>query len=400
MAKRRTPRLLAGYTQHNKVRLVHGGADYFNTLEQLIDQAKITIHLQTYIFDGDETGKRISTALLRAAARGIKIFILLDGYASQHLPREIIAEWKAAGIRFRWFWPLFKSRNFYLGRRLHHKVVVADASFGMAGGVNISDRYNDIDGQPAWLDRALLVEGQAALKLHIVCRDMWTKAYWRPDRPAKDDDVARLRGVIPEQECLVRVRRNDWVQGKNQISRSYVEMFRQAHAHVILLSAYFMPGSILRKQMMLAARRGVHIRIIVGAVSDVRVARLAEQYMYRWLFANHIEVYEYQGTVLHGKMAAYDGVWMTNGSYNVNRISAYASVELNMDVRNNDFAACAEADLEEIIRDHCIRIDPKNYFQHHNWLQRLRQWIAYETIRIIFFLFTFYFKREKEAKRR
>jgi cardiolipin synthase len=400
MAKRRTPRLLAGYTHHNKVRLVHGGADYFSTLVQLIDKATNTIHLQTYIFDGDETGQLVSTALLRAAGRQVQIFILLDGYASQHLPPAIISKWKSAGIHFRWFWPLFKSRHFYLGRRMHHKVVVADASFGMTGGVNISDRYNDIDGQPAWLDRALLVEGQAALKLHIICRDMWTKAYWNLDRPGKDKNFPRLPGVIPEQECLVRIRRNDWVQGLNQISRSYVEMFRQAHSHVIVLSAYFMPGPILRKQMAQAARRGVNIRIIVGAVSDVKIARLAEQYMYHWLFTNRIEVHEYQGTVLHGKMAAYDGLWMTNGSYNVNRISAYASVELNMDVRNTEFAAQAEADLEAIIRDHCIRIDPKVYFHHHHWLKRLRQWTAYETIRIIFFLFTFYFKQEKESKHR
>jgi cardiolipin synthase len=71
-----------------------------------------------------------------------------------------------------------------------------------------------------------------------------------------------------------------------------------------------------------------------------------------------------------------------------------------MDVRNNEFAACVEADLEGIIRDHCVRIDPANYFRHHHWFQRLRQWAAYETIRIIFFLFTFYFKQEKESKRR
>jgi cardiolipin synthase len=400
MPARRTPRLLAGYTHHNKVRLVHGGADYFSTLVQLIDQAANTIHLQTYIFDDDETGQLVSAALLRAAVRQVRIFILLDGYASQHLPHEIIGEWKAAGIHFRWFWPLFKSRHFYLGRRMHHKVFVADASFGMAGGVNISDRYNDIGGQPAWLDRALLVEGQAALKLHIVCRDMWTKAYWKLDRPRKDNSFPRLPGIIPDEECLVRVRRNDWVQGLNEISRSYVEMFRQARSHVIVLSAYFMPGSILRKQMAQAARRGVGIRIIVGAVSDVKIARLSEQYMYRWLFRNGIEVYEYQGTVLHGKMAAYDGVWMTNGSYNVNRISAYASVELNMDVRNNEFAACVEADLDAIIRDHCVRIDPANYFRHHHWLRRLQQWAAYETIRIIFFLFTFYFKQEKESQHR
>lgn len=400
MPKRRTPRLLAGYTHHNNVRLVHGGADYFSTLVQLIDKAANTIHLQTYIFEGDETGQLVSAALLRAAARQVQIFILLDGYASQHLPHEIIGKWKTAGIHFRWFWPLFKSRHFYLGRRMHHKVIAVDASFGMAGGVNISDRYNDIAGQPAWLDRALLVEGQAALKLHIVCRDMWTKAYWKLDRIGKDNSFPRLPGVIPDKECLVRVRRNDWVQGLNQISRSYVEMFRQARSHVTVLSAYFMPGSILRKQMAQAARRGVNIRIIVGAVSDVKIAHLAEQYMYRWLFTNGIEVYEYQGTVLHGKMAAYDGLWMTNGSYNVNRISAYASVELNMDVRNIEFASLAEADLDAIIRDHCIRIDPKNYFHHHGWLPRLRQWIAYETVRFLFFLFTFYFKQEKESKHR
>src|SRR6202000_3038217 len=171
MPRKRTPKLLAGYTPHNKVRLIHGGKDYFSTLLQLIDEAQTIIHLQTYIFDGDETGREVSDALLRAAARKVQVFILLDGYASQHLPHHLIQEWKAAGIRFRWFWPLFKSRHFYLGRRLHHKVIVADAARGMAGGVNISDRYNDIGGQMAWLDRALLVEGEAALKLYIICRD-------------------------------------------------------------------------------------------------------------------------------------------------------------------------------------------------------------------------------------
>src|SRR5579872_1914403 len=116
MPTRRTPRLLAGYTHHNKVRLIRGGADFFSTLVQLIDAATNTIHLQTYIFDGDETGQLVSAALLRAAARSVRIFILLDGYASQHLPHEMVSTWKTAGIRFRWFAPLLRSRHFYLGR--------------------------------------------------------------------------------------------------------------------------------------------------------------------------------------------------------------------------------------------------------------------------------------------
>src|SRR5260221_3008801 len=279
---------------------------------------------------------------------------------------------------------------------MHHKVVVVDAALGMAGGINISDRYNDIDGKKAWLDRALLVEGQAALKLHIICRDMWTKAYWKKERPEKDE-FKWVKGVVPEEECLVMVRRNDWVQGKNEISRSYVEMFRHAQSRVIVLSSYFLPGSILRKQMMQAAKRGVVIKIIVGSKSDVKVARLAEQYMYYWLFKNQMQVYEYQDTILHGKMATYDGVWMTDGSYNVNRISAYASVELHMDVRNDAFATRVEKELEEIIRNNCVQVTSENYFQRHGLFQRLLQRMAYDSIRLLFFLFTFYFKQEKET---
>ena len=395
MARKKTPKLLAGYTHHNKVRLVHGGAEYFATIVELIDGARFTLHLQTYIFDADETGKLVSAALLRAAGRKVDIFVLLDGYASQHLSRNMIEEWKAAGIHFRWFWPLFKSRHFYLGRRMHHKVIVVDAARGMAGGVNISDRYNDIGGQKAWLDRALLVEGQAALKLHLVCQDMWAKAYWKA-KPQKED-FPHLPAYIPENECMVRVRRNDWVMRKNEISRSYAEMFRNAKSHVIVLSAYFLPGKILRKYMVQAANRGVAIKIIVGSISDVRISRLGEQFMYRWLFRNNMEVYEYQETVLHGKLATYDGVWMTDGSYNVNRISAYASVELNMDVRDPVFATKVEEELEEIIRDHCKRIVPAEYFHGVGLFQRFKQRLAYQVIRVIFFLFTFYFRQEKET---
>ena len=398
MSKKRTPRSLKGYTWHNRVRLVHGGQDYFSTLLQMIDQAKTLIHLQTYIFDGDETGRMVADALLRAASRQVQVFILLDGYASQHLSKSIIQEWRQAGIRFRWFWPLFKSRHFYLGRRLHHKVVVVDAARGMAGGVNISDRYNDIGGQKAWLDRALWVEGEAALHLHLVCRDMWTKAYWKKG-VSRRDKFPWIPGFIPEEKCMVRVRRNDWVQAKSQISRSYLEMFRQAESRIIVLSSYFLPGPILRKQMAQAAKKGVVVKIIVGSISDVKISRLAEQYMYRWLFRNNMQVYEYQDTILHGKMATYDGKWMTNGSYNVNKISAYASVELNMDVRDDAFATHVEQELETIICDHCQQVIPEKYFQYTGFFRRVLQKAAYETIRVLFFIFTFYFRQEKESGR-
>ena len=73
-------------------------------------------------------------------------------------------------------------------------------------------------------------------------------------------------------------------------------------------------------------------------MSDVMVAKNAERYMYNWLFRNDIEIYEYKPCVLHGKVAVYDRAWATIGSYNVNIISAYASLELNIDINNSKFA--------------------------------------------------------------
>ncbi|MEJ0057216.1 MAG: phospholipase D-like domain-containing protein [Bacteroidota bacterium] len=73
----------APYTHGNAVKLIRGGVDYFDLLEKLISAARHSIHFQVYIFDDDETGKRISNALKEAAARGVKVYVMLDAYASK-----------------------------------------------------------------------------------------------------------------------------------------------------------------------------------------------------------------------------------------------------------------------------------------------------------------------------
>ena len=116
--------LSSGYSSNNTIELISGGAAYFEILERLIDQAKESIHLQIYIYEADETGARVTAALMRAAQRGVKVFLLLDGYASRSLPQEMIIAIRKSGIYFRWFEPLFKSSRFYVGRRMHHKIFV------------------------------------------------------------------------------------------------------------------------------------------------------------------------------------------------------------------------------------------------------------------------------------
>lgn len=381
-----------GYTSMNKVRLVRGGKPYFDCLLQLIENARESIHLQTYIFDDDETGHLVANALKSAARRNVSVYLLADGYASKVMSRQFIDSLQDAGIHFHFFDPLFKGRNFYFGRRLHHKIVVTDQQSALVGGVNITNRYNDMPGQPAWLDFALHIEGEIVKQLCILCWKTWNNYPLNMEAtPCEQKQVSW--NFPPGEQCEVSMRRNDWVRRKNEISTTYVDMFRKAQSHITILCSYFLPGRVIRRHLAEAAKRGVSVRVITAGVSDIRISKYAERYMYDWLLRNRIELYEYQPAVLHGKIAVCDTQWLTVGSYNINNLSAYASIELNMNVRNVDFAKQTEAMLQQIIDKDCIRINTEWQRSEHP-LKRLVQWFSHQFIRLSLHLSTFYFRHK------
>lgn len=383
------------YSTANRVRLVPGGAPYFTLLEELIDNARYSIHLQVYIFNHDETGMAVAEALIRAARRGVKVFFMVDGYASQNLTRELHREFKEAGVYYEQFEPFFRNRSFYFGRRMHHKIMVADGFYSLVGGLNIADRYNDMPGIPAWLDYAVYAEGEVSFELSKLCCRMWNQNSIACKAVPGEQDLKMIEQIPHDERCSVRIRRNDWVKGKNQVWKSYFDMFNHAQEDIIIMCSYFLPGWVYRKRMEKAVSRGVKIKVVTAGKSDVMVAKYAEKYLYRWMLRNKIELYELRDRVLHAKIAVQDGKWMTIGSYNVNNISAYASVELNLDVRNRAFAGHVQATLEKVIAEDCVQITEEVYARSSNIFKKALYRISYEFIRVMLYLFTFYFKKEE-----
>lgn len=387
------PKTASGsYSLHNAVKLVKGGQEYFDLLETMIFAAKHSIHFQMYIYDEDETGKRIARALIEAAVRGVKVYVLVDGYASRNLSTDFIDNLLRAGINFRRFEPILKSKSFYFGRRLHHKVVVIDSFHCMVAGLNISNRYNDLGETKAWLDWALYVEGDVADTLARVCIRRYKVRI-----PVREATVDTTPLEIPpvEKDCAVRIRINDWVNSKREITNSYLEMFKTASSQIVIMSPYFLPGELIRRRIKQAVKRGVKIRVIQAGISDIAMSKYAERYMYRWLFRNKVEIFEYQKAVLHGKIAVCDGQWMTVGSYNLNNLSAYVSIELNLDVNNPVFARKVERCLEEIIEKDCVQITEEVYNKRTNVMIHVLQKVSYNLLRMALFLFTFYFKQRE-----
>lgn len=380
------------YSIHNKVKIIRAGKEYFDLLLHLINTATDSIHLQTYIYDDDETGMLIADALKSSAKRNVEVYLLTDGYASQIMSQKFIYELRDAGIHFRFFEPFFRSKYFYLGRRMHHKVFVADAKFALVGGINIANRYNEMPGKLAWLDYSLYVEGEVAKELCALCWKTWNLF------PAKMgitpcEEKQLVFDFRDEETSWVRMRRNDWVRRKNEISATYIEMLLNARSHITIMCSYFLPGKIIRSLLSNAANRGVKIKVITAGPSDIMLAKYAERWMYDWLLRNKIELFEYQPSILHAKVAVCDSEWLTIGSYNVNNISAYASIELNLDVRSADFAKGVEQVLEIIIQNECVAITKNKHIHTKNIFKQFIRWCSYQFIRIVFYLLTFYFKQ-------
>ena len=372
----------------NKVDLIRGGRPFFEKLFELIDSAKSSIHLQTYIFSDDTTGTVIADALIRAARKKVKVYLLVDGYGSQGLSGSFIKKLKDGGVHFRLFEPLFTSKHFYFGRRLHHKVIVVDTLRSLVGGMNIADRYNDLPGQPAWFDVALYAEGEISARLHSICESLWSNkraAYLNRGETAEETPKASLHPV--------RIRRNDWVNRKHEVRNTYSQFFRKAQETITIVCSYFLPGKIFRSQIKRALRRGVAVKVVLTGLSDVRIAKYAERYLYRWMLRNGIQLYEYQPAMLHAKMAIADSEKLTVDSYNINNISEFVSIEMNLEVNSKAFVTKVQKLVDDMIAKDCRQIEPS--FFRANILGQLLQWVSFQAIRLILTVTTFYFRKEE-----
>ncbi|MBL0074071.1 MAG: hypothetical protein IPP34_20645 [Bacteroidetes bacterium] len=141
----------------------------FDELNALILSAERTIHFQVYIIDPDDTGAPLLNALMEAAKKGVQVNLVVDDFGANLFTEEWEKKLEDAGVNFKKFETFISTGKFYVGRRMHHKVLVIDEKIAMVGGMNIADRYRGTKEVPAWLDYAVIVEGPICKNLALAC---------------------------------------------------------------------------------------------------------------------------------------------------------------------------------------------------------------------------------------
>jgi cardiolipin synthase len=368
------------YKEGHSVELLESGEPFFVANIKAIDEATQYIHFQTYIIDEDETGQRIINALVRAAERGVRIYLLLDAFGTKYLTSEFIKKIENSGILFRFFSPVFITKGFQMSLRLHHKVLLIDGELAIIGGMNFANRYHGMPGKKEWLDFAVEVKGPECVHINSILRKLWNKTFISKEE--RSNEIVHSAKIYKE-DIKLRVTENNWYRNKIEILRSYRSAFKHAHDHMIIFASYFLPGRLERKLLRLASARGVDIKIVFAAESDAPMFKRATGFLYEYILRNNIKIYEYLPSNLHAKVATVDGKWCTIGSYNLNHISDYGSIEMNVDILDTAFTEKFEKILLKKIKDDCRQVTFEEYLRRRTLFSQFRGWMSYQMIRLL-----------------
>lgn len=372
------------FANDHQVRLLQGAQEFFPALIEAMDAALSDIQFETYIFDFTGGGAAVAQALMRAAQRGVRTQLVVDGVGTGNLPTAWDDRLRAAGVHYRVY-----SRLGPLGlllpqrwRRLHRKLCVVDGRVLFCGGINVLDDFHDPNYgklEAPRFDFAVVATGTLVTTASETMGQLW----WRMQavRDARQRHlpqalqalraasaakhaaaVAAETSAAPMRAALVL---RDNVRNRSRIEKAYRRAIGGARKEIIIANAYFMPGGKLRRALVMAARRGVRVRLLLQGRYEYFMQYHAARPVYGALLDAGVEIYEYAPSFLHAKVAVIDAFgdkpWATVGSSNLDPLSLLLAREANVVVEDAAFAADLHQRLVQAMQHAGRRMDPARY---------------------------------------
>ena len=402
-----SPRFHPGH----RVQLLQGAQELFPALVRAMDAARTSVLLETYLFDTTGAGADIARALARAAARGVRTQLVVDGVATGRLPAHWFAHLRSAGVQVRVYAPLGPLGLLLPGqwRRLHRKLCVVDGTVLFCGGINILDDFHDpnFGALPApRFDFAVRTEGALVAQAQATMEQLWwrlqavhdARHYHLPQavQALREAGVGLHMGMGQRTRSRTRAHSahglgmraalllRDNLRHRSRIERAYRRAIAMAREDIIIANAYFLPGGKLRRALVLAAQRGVRVRLLLQGRYEYFMPHHAVRPVYHTLLQAGVEIYEYAPSFLHAKVAVIDAQgrrpWATVGSSNLDPLSLLLAREANVVVRDRAFASELHARLCQAMAGAGQRVQAVQLAQRP-WHQRLLDRVAYALMR-------------------
>ncbi len=331
----------------NRVSLLFNGPAIFPAMLERIAAAQRWIHLDSYIFRGDETGRRFADALIERAAAGVAVRIITDWMGSLTTRDKFWRPFRKAGVQVRKFNPpqLLRLRRNLI--RDHRKLLVVDGSTTIIGGHCIGDEWagDPAKGRQPWRETACAVDGPAAIAADRAFATVWS-ALGETIEPGE-----LVAEVAPQGESELRIMAGE--PGIPRAARMTELLLDGSEQRIWITDAYFVAPPTIYQALMDAARAGLDVRLLVPGTSDLSHLQNLTRIGYRDLLRAGVRIFEWRGPMLHAKTLVIDGRWVRIGSTNLNMSSLLANYELDVVAEDPRLATEMEAqyrrDIDESV---------------------------------------------------
>ncbi len=315
---------------------------FFSSLFADLESAKSSIRAQMYCVDEGATAEKFRKILSEKAQAGLTVEIMYDSVGSILTSSSYFDEMAKAGIKVKEYHPVNPRRvreGTYsikkLFRRNHRKLIIIDSNVYYLGGMNIGDRFHD------WEDLMVRGVGGPVSELEKSFDRVWHKT---PRWPSLQR--YHLKNDSPIMVCDCRPQLNNY-----PIKRLYISAIKKAKKRIWIALAYFVPRRNIMKALSQAVNRGVDVRVVVPDVSDIKLVDLASWPVIRRLVKKGVRVFRFENRMMHSKVAIIDDDWMTLGTANLDSMSFYWNLELNLVVRDKQIVKTVAGYFEDYERE-------------------------------------------------
>jgi cardiolipin synthase len=318
---------IPGATSGNRVRMLTSAQEGWDGLVGVIEKAKTTLHVETFIFSSDETGTEILELLVKKAQSGVNVRLLVDAIGSFHTSDRFFEPLKKAGGKVSKFSPILHNPlKFRMNLRNHRKITVADSRWAMAGGMNIVSDDMSPEARPGqWSDLSFVVAGPAAFNYEQVFRSDWLLSSGEEivlDSSKNDinqnDDGGSIVQVLPSGPDMVF----------DTIYDTIMTSAFEARERLWIITPYFVPDEALAKALIIACHRGIDVRIIVPAKSNHPLTDMAGASFLREIGAAGGSILRYTKGMVHAKALIVDRRMAMAGSANMDLRSFFLNCEV------------------------------------------------------------------------
>ena len=341
---------LAGvpFTGENAAELLINGQETFDAMFSRMAEANQYLLLEFFIVRDDRIGKQLQELLIRKAEEGVKVYFLYDEIGSRKLSEPYIDGLRRAGVEIHSFSTTRGWYNrFQINFRNHRKIVVVDGRVGFVGGHNIGDEYLGRKRKYGpWRDTHVMVEGPSVLGLQMAFGADW---FWAV---GKKLEIVWNVHPAPTGNLNVLPLATDPSQYLDSCLLFFLHAILSAKTRVWIASPYFVPDDAIINALLVAALKGVDVKIILPGRPDKKIVYLASfAYLPRLLSVPNITIYRYKPGFMHQKVMVIDGQTAVIGSANFDNRSFYLNFEMNMIIKDRDFTARVEnmllADIQQ-----------------------------------------------------